>query len=48
MVLDLIPLTAPVILLLFAMIASLRPARRQLLIPKLAQGAALAALAVGP
>jgi NAD(P)H-quinone oxidoreductase subunit 5 len=43
---DIIPFIAPVILLLAALAAFLRPGRRPPLIPKLTEGAALVALAV--
>ena len=43
---DLIPLIAPAILILAALIAFLRPGRRPPLVPKLTEGAAFAALAV--
>lgn len=42
---DLIPLIAPAILILAALIAFLRPGRRPPLVPKLTEGAAFAALA---
>ena len=45
MIYDLVPLIAPAILLLAALAAFLRPGRRPRFVPKLTEGAALAALA---